>query len=69
MRKLVESGELRAFRVGKLWRIRAEAVDEFEARPAVPTPLPRPAAKEDRNLALTRLRLRNLRRLKGSSSA
>ncbi len=53
IRKLVESGELRAFRVGTLWRIRAEAVDEFEARPAVSPPSPQPAPKEDPNPALT----------------
>ncbi|GLS53877.1 hypothetical protein GCM10007886_20600 [Methylobacterium gregans] len=65
----MESGELGAFRIGKLWRIRSEAVDELKTRPAEPAPGPKPPAKEDPNPALSRLRLRNLRRPKGSSSA
>lgn len=45
VRKVIESGELRAFRIGKLWRVRLDAIDEYEARAAVEPKPPRPSPK------------------------
>lgn len=67
VRKVVETGELRAFRIGKLWRIRGDAIDEFEARAFVQPSTtmqtqPEPVApRQDPNPALTRVRLQGLR--------
>ena len=47
VRKLVEDGRLRAFRIGKLWRVRGDAVDEFETQAAVPKPGPDAPAGPD----------------------
>lgn len=48
VRRRCESGDLRAFRVGDLWRIPASAVAEYEARhsnaSAEPAPVPQPVA-------------------------
>lgn len=43
VRRRCASGEIRAFRIGDLWRIPAEAVAEFEARTMTgPEPKPEP---------------------------
>jgi excisionase family DNA binding protein len=34
--KLIEDGELAAFRIGTLWRVTAEALEEYEARQSAP---------------------------------